>query len=193
MEIERIKKIISQQTPELENWKGAVLFLFNESEIFLIQRAEHMPSHAGQIAFFGGHKQQDETSPFEVVLREFEEESGISSKQVELLGFLPMVMTARMQPVIPVLGYLKLSRESFFEQLKSNGEWDKCLAYPWDKLKQQGLWQFAWRHGYTRSAVMFHAILPGTYNSSIGKEQGHLLWGATAQMVWSLLGLYFKP
>jgi 8-oxo-dGTP pyrophosphatase MutT (NUDIX family) len=60
MDFHRIKNILSQHTPSDSEWKGAVLFLFNEEFVFLIKRAEGMPTHGGQIAFVGGHKKSHE-------------------------------------------------------------------------------------------------------------------------------------
>ena len=74
MDFHRIKNVLPQLTPSTIEWKGAVLFLCNEDHVFLIKRAEAMPTHGGQIAFVGGHKKPDETDAWVVAQREFEEE-----------------------------------------------------------------------------------------------------------------------
>src|SRR5690606_6898607 len=103
MDFHRIKKILIQHTSNSEEWKGAVLFLCNEDHVFLIKRAEDMPTHGGQIAFVGGHKTANETDPWQVAQREFEEETNHSRNCIEYLGCLPIVLTAKMQPIVPVM------------------------------------------------------------------------------------------
>ena len=46
--------------------------------VLLTQRTEDMPSHAGQIAFPGGRKQQEDADAKATALRETEEEVGLS-------------------------------------------------------------------------------------------------------------------
>lgn len=187
-----ISSILSQHTPDSIEWKGAVLFLCNETEVVLIKRSESMPTHSGQLAFVGGHRRAEENNPWEVALREFEEETHLEKKYVEILGYLPIVMTARLQPIVPVVGFLKLEMNQFINQAKTNGEWEDLIVYPWDKLIQESNWEYAWRHGYSKSAVMFHPIRSGTYRPVENNVKPHLLWGATAQMIWSFLQLYYQ-
>ncbi len=169
-----------------------MLFLCNEEHVFLIKRAEAMPTHGGQIAFVGGHKKDSEIDPWVVAQREFEEETSHQRNCIEYLGCLPVAMTARMQPIIPVVAKLLMPTEQFLEEVKSNGEWDDILAYPWDELIKEENWEYAWRHGYTSGAVMFHPIKSGTYLPLVHNQKPHLLWGATGQMIWNFLKLYFN-
>jgi 8-oxo-dGTP pyrophosphatase MutT (NUDIX family) len=192
MDFHRIKILLSQHTPNLSEWKGAVLFLCNEEYVFLIKRSENMPSHGGQIAFVGGHRTATESDPWEVARREFEEETGLSADGLEYLGFLPTVMTARLQPIVPVVARLLISNDEFFKNVKSNGEWDVVIAYPWQELFIENNWNFAWRYGHEKSAVMFHSIKSGNYLTVKQNVTPHILWGATAQMIWGFLRLYFN-
>jgi 8-oxo-dGTP pyrophosphatase MutT (NUDIX family) len=192
MDFHRIKKVLSHHTHLKDEWKGAVLFLLNEDHVFLIKRSENMPTHGGQIAFVGGHKQAGEITPWEVAQREFEEETHHSRDTLEFLGYLPVVMTARQQPIVPVMARLNIPTAQFLSEIKSNGEWDDVLAYPWSELMKEEAWEYAWRHGESSSAVMFHPIRIGTYLPLEQNGKAHLLWGATAGMIWSFLRLYFN-
>lgn len=169
-----------------------MLFLCNEDHVFLIKRAEAMPTHGGQIAFVGGHRKPSETHPWEVAQREFEEETHHSREIIEYLGWLPAVMTARSQPIVPVVAKLLMPTAQFLEEVKSNGEWDDIMAYPWDELLKEENWEYAWRHGHSSSAVMFHPIRSGSYLPLENNRKTHLLWGATAHMIWNFLKLYFN-
>lgn len=182
---------MEEHTLDSYEWKGAVLFLCNGESVFFIKRSEFMPSHAGQIAFFGGHRHAGEVTPWEVAQREFEEETSLNREVISFLGYLPVVLTSRGQTIVPVVASLKISTEEFFHKVKSNGEWDDILIYPWKELIVEESWEFAWRNGETKTPVMFHTIHSGCYITHKDNERPHILWGATATMVWSLLKRYF--
>jgi hypothetical protein len=185
MNFHRIKNVIqTQHTLGPHEWKGAVVFLCNEEHVFLIKRAESMPTHGGQIAFIGGHKHAGEDSPWDVAQREYEEETGLARTSIEFVGYLPAVITARLQPIIPVVAKLLIPTDEFLSKARSNGEWDVIMAHPWEVLMQEESWQYGWRLGFGKVPILFHTIKT--------REQQHLLWGATASMIWSLLRLYFK-
>lgn len=192
MDFHRIKNVLSQHTLGDLEWKGAVIFLCNEEHVFLIKRSEQMPTHGGQIAFVGGHKMATEVDPWEVAQREFEEETNHGRDCLEYLGCLPPVLTARLRPIVPVMAKLTLGTDQFLRDVKSNGEWDEILAYPWSALIKEDGWEYAWRHGFVSNAVMFHPIKTGTYLPLAQNSKSHLLWGATAHMIWTFLSLYFN-
>lgn len=194
MNFHRIKQMVqTEHTLHSDEWKGAVLFLCNEEHVFFIKRSEGMPTHGGQIAFVGGHRKLDETNPWIVAQREFEEETSLNQNVVEFIGYLPVIMTARLQPIIPVIGKLLISNEEFFQKVKSNGEWDDVIAYTWKELMLEENWEFAWRNGFAMTPVLFHPIRSGTFISKTQDFHTHLLWGATASMVWDFLRLYYRP
>lgn len=193
MDFHRIKQIVqTEHTLGPREWKGAVLFLCNEEHVFFIKRSEKMPTHGGQMAFLGGHRKEDELDPCVVAIREFEEESGLDREALETLGYLPVVMTARLQPIVPVVGRLLITTSEFFKAVRSNGEWDDIIAYPWSELEKEENWEFAWRNGYAKFPVLFHPIRRNTFIPLNGDHHTHLLWGATATMVWDFLRLYYK-
>lgn len=193
MDFHRIKNIVqTEHTLGPDEWKGAVLFLCNEEYVFLIKRSEKMPTHGGQMAFVGGHKKDHEIDPWISAQREFEEETNLNKSVIECFGYLPVVMTARLQPIVPVMGRLLITTEEFFQNVKSNGEWDDIIAYPWTELMKEDNWEFAWRNGYAKSPVYFHPIRRNTFIPLTNNYHTHLLWGATANMVWDFLRLYYK-
>jgi len=72
--------------------RGAVLILFGEGDhgpdLLLTERAHHMRSHPGQIAFPGGTIDPGETAR-EAALREAEEETGLDPGGVDVFSELP--------------------------------------------------------------------------------------------------------
>ena len=65
----------------------------NQPEIIFTQRAAHMNSHAGQVAFPGGKKDPEDNSLFDTALREAEEEIALPRHHVSLLGELSQVIS----------------------------------------------------------------------------------------------------
>jgi 8-oxo-dGTP pyrophosphatase MutT (NUDIX family) len=92
--------------------KAAVLIpLFlngiGEPTILLTLRKTYAGVHSGQISFPGGKFEKNENSPITVALREAEEEVGIASKHVSILGELsPLYIPPSHIVVFPVLAHL---------------------------------------------------------------------------------------
>ncbi len=59
------------------------------TRIVLVEKDARLRSHAGQIAFPGGAIESSDASPVAGALREAEEEVGLASDEVEVLGVLP--------------------------------------------------------------------------------------------------------
>ena len=73
--------------------KGAVLILFSGEkeapEILITLRSSQMRSHAGQPSFPGGAIDLNDKDAISAALRESEEEVGLRSETVEVIGVLP--------------------------------------------------------------------------------------------------------
>lgn len=78
-----------------------------EPMLLLTQRASHLASHSGQIAFPGGKVDASDTSPIGAALREAHEEVGLPPEEVEVLGCLPQYFTGSQFSVTPVLGLVR--------------------------------------------------------------------------------------
>lgn len=78
-----------------------------EATVLLTLRTEHLPSHAGQIAFPGGKIDPDDPGPAAACLREAEEEIGLPREQVELLGFGDLYVTGSGYRIVPVIGIVR--------------------------------------------------------------------------------------
>ena len=72
--------------------------------ILLTQRTEDMPSHAGQVAFPGGRRQENDADAVATALRETEEEVGLDRKFVDVIGSYDLYRTGTGYEITPVVG-----------------------------------------------------------------------------------------
>jgi 8-oxo-dGTP pyrophosphatase MutT (NUDIX family) len=88
---------------------AAVLLLVvnhaNDPAVVFTQRTAHLADHAGQIALPGGRCDEGDCTPERTALREAEEEIGLESARVEILGRLPEYLTSTGFSVTPVVGW----------------------------------------------------------------------------------------
>ena len=139
--------------------------------LILTKRPDTMPTHAGHLAFPGGRPDPGDDGPVSTALREAHEEVGIDPADVEVLGFLPSVDTVSFSlMVVPVVG--RLTREPVL--VPSPREVAKILLPRVEDLATEAAWHWEdWRG----RKVWFSEI------------DGETLWGATAWMTRTLLGL----
>jgi 8-oxo-dGTP pyrophosphatase MutT (NUDIX family) len=74
--------------------------------VLLTQRTEHLPSHAGQVAFPGGRSHGPHETPEDTALREAEEEIGLPRAEVEVIGRLNVRYSGTGFRVTPVVGLI---------------------------------------------------------------------------------------
>lgn len=86
------KKDIAFTKPEGLVSASVLVPLFIEDgnvKVLLTTRAKHLRTHAGLVAFPGGHMDEDDQSVISTALREAEEEIGLSAQDVDVLTVLP--------------------------------------------------------------------------------------------------------
>ncbi|MBM6620055.1 CoA pyrophosphatase [Micrococcaceae bacterium RIT802] len=83
-------------------------------DLLFVERAATLRQHAGQIAFPGGTIDATDASPVAAALREAEEETGLDSDGVEVLGELPAAeLPVTNFVVTPVIGWWDRPSEVF--------------------------------------------------------------------------------
>lgn len=76
---------------------------FSECTVLLTQRADHMSTHSGQIAFPGGKVDPQDADRPATALRETQEEVGLHPRHVQVIGELPVYVTGSAFWVTPVI------------------------------------------------------------------------------------------
>ena len=136
--------------------------------VLLTQRTAHLKDHAGQISFPGGRAEPGDASPAHTALREAEEEIGLSSAHVDILGYLPEYRTGTGFSVTPVVAAVTppfdLSPDAF--------EVAEIFEVPLDFLLDSANHQ---RHSqHIRGKLRHYYAMPyGDY----------FIWGATAGII----------
>jgi 8-oxo-dGTP pyrophosphatase MutT (NUDIX family) len=142
-----------------------------EVRLVLTKRPDTMPTHAGHIALPGGRPHPEDAGPVDTALREANEEMGIAPERVEVLGFLPSIDTVEYKLlVVPVVGRLRtpvVLLPSAREVVRVHTPLLSDLADP-DRW-----WSVPWNDW----EIWYYDL------------EGDTLWGATARMVRSLVGL----
>lgn len=166
------------QAPPDAKRSSVLILLFpneeNRPELILTLRSRDI-DHGGQISLPGGRSDEDE-SYIETALREAEEEVGINSESVEILGFLSDLYVSHSNNLVkPVVGYLpkmpKLTpnpaevEEAFTVEVKSLAAKKNLTVENWDLQK----------YSYEVPYWDVHEVP---------------LWGATAMILNELLDLY---
>ena len=138
--------------------------------VLLTQRTEHLPSHAGQIAFPGGKTEPGET-PIETALREAHEEIGLDPAFVEPLGYLEPYRTGTGFIVTPVVALINSGYTVVPNDDEVASVFEVPLAFLLDSANHRIDSRF-WRGAERR----FHAM----------HYEQRYIWGATAGIVRTL-------
>jgi 8-oxo-dGTP pyrophosphatase MutT (NUDIX family) len=138
--------------------------------VFTERRAD-LRRHAGEISFPGGRQDEPHEDLRATALREAEEEIGLPASAVELVGALPPVGTF-------VTGY---RIHPFVGRIASGHDW-KPQESEVAQVLEFSLRDLVAGHEMKRLVRKGVPIKTPTYT-----VDGHLVWGATARIVQSLL------
>ena len=95
--------------------------------IVLTQRAAHLRDHSGQVALPGGKIDPTDASPLAAALREAEEEVGLSSLHVRMLGYLDPYLSGTGFLVAPVIGLV----DPEARLAPTRPRWTRSSRCPW--------------------------------------------------------------
>ena len=141
------------------------------AQIILTKRASHLQHHPGQIAFPGGKVDGSDATLESTALREAQEEIGLSSEKVQILGRLPCHETVTGFQITPILGLVR----NDFSPILQVAEVADVFSVPFRHVLnaanyrvERRQWRGEWRH--------FYAVPYGPY----------YIWGATARILRGL-------
>ena len=153
----------------------ALLYLHEDRlHLVLTLRTNHVESHQGQISFPGG-KQEPGESLEETALREMQEELGISTESIRLLGALtPLYIPVSRFCIYPIVA-VSDKRPDFHP---SPDEVDAVIEVPLEHLlDSHNTLRETWVVQERKLDVPFYSY------------QEHKIWGATAMIMAELMAL----
>ncbi len=144
-------------------------------QLLMTQRAAHMRTHSGQVAFPGGKVDASDSSVEFTALREAQEEVGLDARHVKILGRLPDYVTFANMVVSPVVAWI----EPDFGLKINPDEVARVFEVPLPFLMDPAHHQ--------QHRLEFNGQFRSWYSIAPHKaSQGAFIWGATASMIRGL-------
>ena len=160
--------------------RAAVLIALYENDdvahVLFQVRTEMVEHHKGQICFPGGARDSGDADLAMTALRETEEEIGLATEDVELLGQLDDIVTISKFVVTPYVG--RVTRPGPYPFTPSGAEVAELLEVPLPHLLDPVT--------LNREPARWRDQLVAPPSYSFGE---HLIWGATARMLRQFLEL----
>ncbi|MBX9817683.1 MAG: CoA pyrophosphatase, partial [Burkholderiaceae bacterium] len=143
--------------------------------VLLTHRTSHLSSHSGQVAFPGGKVDPEDADAVATALREAQEEVGLESRHVEVLGTMPTYTTGSAFVVTPVVALVNdtMVIEANPHEVAQVFEVPlQFLMNPANHQRHQVQWE-----GQVREwlSIPYH-----------DGQMEHFIWGATAGMLRNL-------
>jgi 8-oxo-dGTP pyrophosphatase MutT (NUDIX family) len=140
-------------------------------QVLLTLRPEHLRDHAGQVSFPGGRVEPGDADREATALREMNEEVGLASGSVTLLGRLPVYEIPSGFRITPVVGWIEPPFALRPDPFEVADIFEAPLDYFLDAANyQRREYHFRGRHRH-------YLAIP---------YEGRYIWGATAGMLYSL-------
>jgi len=147
-----------------------------EASVILTKRTEKLRNHSGQVAFPGGRIDAADPSPEFAALRETQEEIGLGSDRIEIVGRMPDYVSGSGYRIAPVLGIV---RPDFHLRLNPH-EVDVAFEVPLRFLMDPA--------NHHQGSRMWHDRKWVYYDMPYG---GQRIWGVTAGIIRTLYERYY--
>lgn len=162
--------------------QAAVLIVItNEPKprLLLSKRSKSLSSHAGEVAFVGGHRDKTDTSTAHTALREGSEEVGLEG--VSVIGYLPMQQSKSGLWVRPVVGVIE--PDIITTLVGQACEIERIFWVPLDYFIDT--LPSDYRFDYSHHGQSVRISTPAWYVAN------EIVWGLTARMIANLIHIGF--
>lgn len=144
--------------------------------VLFTKRSDDVPHHKGQISFPGGTVDERDVSRLHTALREVQEEIGLESDAVEILGGLDDLEASTGFVITPFVGVVRPSARL----VPDGNEIERVIELPLSGLLDPGNFRMEdWeQNGRSRRISVFAC-------------EGEVVWGITARILRQFLDLVF--
>ena len=163
---------VNSQTPKKQAAVLVGLVQRSEVTLLLTQRAAHLKTHSGQVAFPGGKIDPEDASVEAAALREAHEEVGLERRHVQVLGRLSPLETGTAFSITPVVALIDPHHEINFNTNEVAHVFEVPMSFLMNPANHR-------RHRLELDG-QFREWYSMPYHD--GKKE-HFIWGATASMI----------
>ncbi len=142
--------------------------------VILTERAAHLTDHPGQVSFPGGRIEEADAGPVDAAIREATEEVGLRPDLVSVAGCLPEILTGTGFLITPVIGFVAPE----FRAIPDRAEVADVFEVPLEFLLREGSVRTSTRERFGTTLQMYEF-----------DYAGHYVWGATATILRTFVGL----
>ena len=172
---------LAWSTPHGEaEWPEAAVLVALTDEarprVLLGRRAAHLPLHPGEIAFPGGKREPQDTTPWATAQREAVEEVGVDPTVVHPLGELPPLITRTGFKVHPCVGRIPCELEFVVDP----GEFDGVFQQSLETFADPALFRLESMSDGVRERMVPHY--------RVGEDN---VWGVTAAVLAMLCNVAY--
>ena len=152
----------------------------DEPTVLLTQRTDHLNDHPGQIAFPGGRAEPYDTDETATALREAQEEIGLQTSHVDVLGAMPLYTTGTGFLVTPVVALVRPDFQTLADPFEVAEVFEVPLAFLMNPAHHR-------RHVVEVGGVRREFLsMPWQGVNGQGHPRRYFVWGATAAMLRNL-------
>ena len=166
-----------------------------EASVVLTRRADHLPSHGGEVSFPGGRMRPGEL-PLEAALREANEEVGVQPSSVEVIGELTPLTTQRSPALVYCFVCCFDGPSAGGQVLRADSsEVDRIFWVRLARLAENGVYhEEFWPAGPAAHAPGAGAPeVPAFRSVPFFQLEEDVVWGATGRLLTELLGVVLVP
>ena len=179
-----LDRLAAQLTHAAPPWSGsgaqaAVLVAITDEtrpRVLLGRRGMHLRLHPGEVAFPGGKREPEDSSPWATALREAEEEVGIAQQLVTPLGELTPMRTRSGFEIHPCIAKVPPALDLVVDP----GEFDSVFMPPLAQFADRACFRLEWMSDGEHSRMVPHYQV----------EQDNV-WGVTAAVLAQLVNIAF--
>lgn len=183
--IRHYERLLADEPPP----QACVLIVITDEprpRLLLTRRSARLNSHAGEVSFVGGKRDDTDKSSAEVALREACEEVGLYGADTQILGYLPMQISKKGLLVRPVVA--RVGAEVVDKLVPSEDEIARLFWLPFEVLQTAPVdWVF--ERELPNKTAKLHT--PAWVYDCDDDGVPEVIWGLTGRILASLMEIGF--